>query len=83
MARLATGLNEAAGDFSIRAVIITSEGDHFTAGNDIKDFMENPPTNDDSEVAKFLGFILKFSEATSCSSKRKCRWSWNHDAASL
>ena len=39
---LAHGLNEAAGDFSIRAVIISSEGDHFTAGNDIKDFMARP-----------------------------------------
>ncbi len=57
---LATGLNEASGDFSVRAVIITSEGDHFTAGNDIKDFMENPPTSDDTEVAKFLGSLLNF-----------------------
>ena len=57
---LANGLNEAAGDFSIRAVIITSEGDHFTAGNDIKDFMEHPPTGDDTEVAKFLGSLLNF-----------------------
>lgn len=57
---LANGLNEAAGDFSIRVVIITSEGDHFTAGNDIKDFMEHPPTGDDSEVAKFLGSLLNF-----------------------
>ena len=57
---LANGLNEAAGDFSVRAVIISSEGDHFTAGNDIKDFMENPPTSDDTEVAKFLGSLLNF-----------------------
>jgi len=57
---LANGLNEAAGDFSIRAVIISSEGDHFTAGNDIKDFMDHPPTGDDSEVAKFLGSLLNF-----------------------
>lgn len=57
---LAGGLNEAAGDFGIRAVVITSEGDHFTAGNDIKDFMENPPTSDDSEVAKFLASLLNF-----------------------
>ncbi len=57
---LADGLNEAAGDFGVRAVIITSEGDHFTAGNDIKDFMENPPTSDDTEVAKFLGSLLNF-----------------------
>ena len=43
-AGLAKGLNDTAGDFSIRAVILTSEGDHFTAGNDIVDFMDNPPT---------------------------------------
>jgi enoyl-CoA hydratase/carnithine racemase len=57
---LASGLNEAAGDFGIRAVIITSEGEHFTAGNDIKDFMEHPPSSDDTEVAKFLASLLNF-----------------------
>jgi len=59
-AGLANGLNEAAGDFGIRAVIITSEGDHFTAGNDISDFLANPPTGEDSDVAKFLGSLLEF-----------------------
>ena len=59
-AGLASGLNEAAGDFGVRAVVLTSEGDHFTAGNDIKDFMDHPPTGDDSEVAKFLGSLLNF-----------------------
>jgi len=59
-ASLAKSLNEAAGDFGVRAVILTSEGDHFTAGNDIADFMDNPPTSDDSEVAKFLAAILNF-----------------------
>jgi len=57
---LATSLNEAAGDFGVRAVIITSEGDHFTAGNDISDFLANPPTGEDSDVAKFLGSLLEF-----------------------
>ena len=57
---LAKGLNDAAGDFGIRAVVLTSEGDHFTAGNDIMDFMNNPPTSDDSEVAQFLAAILNF-----------------------
>ena len=57
---LSKGLNEAAGDFGIRAVVLTAEGDHFTAGNDIKDFMNNPPTSDDSEVAQFLAAILNF-----------------------
>ena len=59
-AGLANGLNEAAGDFGVRAVVITSEGDHFTAGNDIADFMSNPPTNQDSDVARFLGALLEF-----------------------
>lgn len=59
-AGLAKGLNDAAGDFSIRAVVITSEGDHFTAGNDIADFMDNPPTSDSSEVATFLASLLNF-----------------------
>ncbi|MFM9150924.1 MAG: enoyl-CoA hydratase [Candidatus Planktophila sp.] len=59
-ADLARALNEAAGDFSVRAVILTSEGSHFTAGNDIRDFMEHPPTSEDSTVAAFLGAILEF-----------------------
>lgn len=59
-AGLTSSLNEAAGDFGVRTVVITSEGDHFTAGNDIKDFMANPPTEDSSEVALFLASLLEF-----------------------
>ena len=59
-AGLAKGLSDAAGDFGIRTVILTSEGDHFTAGNDIVDFMDNPPTSDSSEVAQFLAALLNF-----------------------
>jgi len=59
-ADLSTSLNDAAGDFGIRAVVLTAAGENFTAGNDIMDFMNNPPTSDDSEVAKFLAAILNF-----------------------
>jgi enoyl-CoA hydratase/carnithine racemase len=59
-AELARALNEAAGDFGVRAVILTSAGDHFTAGNDIKDFLELPPTSEDSTVKLFLDAILEF-----------------------
>ena len=59
-AGLAKSLNDAAGDFGIRAVVLTAAGDHFTAGNDILDFMNNPPTSDDSEVAQFLAALLNF-----------------------
>ena len=39
---LATQINNAAGDFGIRVVVISSTGDSFTAGNDINDFANNP-----------------------------------------
>ena len=48
-AGLTQNLNEAGGDFGIRCVVLTSEGDHFTSGNDIRDFMSNPPTESDSD----------------------------------
>ena len=54
------GLKDATQDFSIRAVVLTSEGNHFTAGNDIMDFMNNPPTSESSEVGQFLGGLLDF-----------------------
>ena len=59
-AGLAQALAAASGDFGVRAVIVTSEGDHFTAGNDIVDFMNNPPTSESSEVAQFLASLLNF-----------------------
>ena len=59
-AGLAGALNDAAGDFAIRTVVLSSEGDHFTAGNDIKDFMANPPTEESSDVARFLAALLEF-----------------------
>ena len=57
---LTTALNDAAGDFGVRAVVLTGEGEHFTAGNDIVDFMDNPPTSESSEVAEFLAALLNF-----------------------
>lgn len=59
-AGLTASLNEAAGDFGVRTVLLTSEGDHFTSGNDIGDFMSNPPTQEDSDVAQFLAALLNF-----------------------
>ena len=61
-ADLARLLSEADGDFGVRAVVLSSTGDHFTAGNDIMDFMSNPPTSEDSTVAAFLGALLNFSK---------------------
>jgi enoyl-CoA hydratase/carnithine racemase len=57
---LATKINEAAGDFGIRCIVISSEGDSFTAGNDINDFANNPQMDEGSPVFSFLFAIHSF-----------------------
>lgn len=61
-ADLARLLNEADGDFGVRAVLLASTSENFTSGNDIMDFMSSPPSSEDSTVALFLGSILNFSK---------------------
>ena len=57
---LGTKINEAAADFAIRAVVISSEGDSFTAGNDINDFANSPQMDEGSPVFNFLFAIHNF-----------------------
>ena len=57
---LARHLREAAGDFGVRAVVIRAAGEHFTAGNDIFDFMAAPPTGPDAEGFQFLLELQSF-----------------------
>ena len=59
---LADALKEANGDFGIRVVVITHEGEHFTAGNDIFDFLNNPPHEPGSPVWNFLQEIHNFTK---------------------
>lgn len=53
-ARLADSLAEAAGDADVRAVVLSGAGGVFTGGNDLGDFMMDPPTGPDSPVFRFL-----------------------------
>ena len=57
---LARELVQAAGDFGIRCVVITHEGPHFTAGNDLYDFLNAPPLEPGSPVMRFLEQIHTF-----------------------
>ncbi len=57
---LANKINEAASDFGIRAVVISSNGDSFTAGNDINDFANDPQMDSGSPVFSFLFAIHNF-----------------------
>jgi len=59
---MADQLKEANGDFGVRAVLITHEGPHFTAGNDLYDFLNAPPLEPGSPVMQFLEQIHTFSK---------------------
>jgi len=59
---MADQLKEANGDFGVRAVLITHEGPHFTAGNDLYDFLDAPPLEPGSPVMQFLEQIHTFSK---------------------
>jgi len=52
--RLNEALAEAAADKTVRAVVFGSTSETFTAGNDLADFMGNPPTGEDSPVFRFI-----------------------------
>lgn len=57
---LSEHLRQAVGDFGIRCVLIRSEGAHFTAGNDINDFIASSGTVAESEGFDFLTQIRDF-----------------------
>lgn len=59
-AAFADALEEAAYDPAIRVVTLTAEGDFFTAGNDINDFLANPPADSNQPVFRFLRAISAF-----------------------
>jgi enoyl-CoA hydratase/carnithine racemase len=59
-AALADGLTAAANDPAIRVVVIAGSDSAFTAGNDLGDFMNNPPTGADAPVSRFLKAISTF-----------------------
>ena len=59
---LANAINDAQGDFGIRAVIFTSSSANFTAGNDLFDFLNAPPLEPGSPVMNFLEAIHNFSK---------------------
>src|SRR5882672_3620725 len=57
---LADELGRAGDSPAVRAVVRTGAGDVFTAGNDILDFVAQPPVSDDSHVVRFLKALVAF-----------------------
>ena len=59
---LADALAAADGDPAIRVALIHGARDCFTAGNDLKDFLERPPHSEASPVSRFLRGIAVFGK---------------------
>ena len=60
--RLNVVLGDAAADKTVRAVVFGSTSETFTAGNDLGDFMQNPPSGDDSPVFRFINLLATFEK---------------------
>src|SRR2546425_8934570 len=59
---LAGIFNEAANDANTRVVLWHGAGDSFCAGNDIEDFLKNPPGPGDSPQAKLMNALVDFDK---------------------
>ncbi len=54
---LADHLKEADRDEAVRVIVITGDGGMLTAGNDLEDFLKNPPQGDNSPVVQFMNAL--------------------------
>jgi enoyl-CoA hydratase/carnithine racemase len=59
---LADLLNGTAKDDRIRVVLLHGAGDSFTAGNDLEDFLKNPPGPGDSPQARLIYALINFDK---------------------
>ena len=59
-AAMADALDAAAGEAAVRVLVIQGHETIFSAGNDIGDFLNNPPTSPDAPVFRFLYAISAF-----------------------
>ncbi len=58
-AALVDALRRAESDSEIRVVLFSGAGEAFTGGNDLRDFLERPPTNSSSPVHEFLEALVR------------------------
>jgi len=59
---LAQALREADAASDIRVVVVTGCEGVFTSGNDLMDFMQDPPTGEDSPVVRLLTALVEFGK---------------------
>jgi enoyl-CoA hydratase/carnithine racemase len=61
-ATLADALEAAETDAAVRVILFAGNGGAFTAGNDLQDFLNNPPQGDNTPVFRFLRAISTASK---------------------
>src|SRR3981189_2293781 len=59
---LADIFNEAARDERTRVVLWHGAGDSFCAGNDVEDFLKNPPGSGESPQARLMEALANFEQ---------------------
>jgi enoyl-CoA hydratase/carnithine racemase len=59
---LADLLNDAMKDDHIRVMLLHGAGDSFTAGNDLEDFMKNPPGPGESPQSRLINALINFDK---------------------
>ena len=57
---LAEAVKSAAANAEVRVLVFAGAPDAFTAGNDLQDFLKNPPKGDDAPVARFMRELAGF-----------------------
>ena len=62
---LAGVFNDAAKDEGIRATLWHGAGDSFSAGNDVEDFLKNPPGPGESPQARLMNALIDFDKPPS------------------
>jgi len=59
---LADTLNDAAKDEQVHVVLWHGAGDSFCAGNDVEDFLKNPPGPGESPQARLMNAFINFDK---------------------
>jgi enoyl-CoA hydratase/carnithine racemase len=63
---LVAAMKKAADDNSVRVLLFTGAGNAFTSGNDVLDFVNTPPTGEDSPVFQFLLNVVDYEKPIVC-----------------
>ncbi len=82
-ATMADALVEAEKSSAVRVVVFQGHEAIFSAGNDIGDFLNGPPSTQESPVYRFLNAISTFSKPVLGCRMRASRGHWYNHAISL